>query len=60
MNAFLWIVAAQLALVFLATGAIKLLRAKENLAENGMGLAEDFSIPVVKASVRSRYSLCSA
>jgi hypothetical protein len=37
MNAFLWIVAAQLALVFLATGAIKLLRAKENLAENGMG-----------------------
>jgi uncharacterized membrane protein YphA (DoxX/SURF4 family) len=49
MNVFLWIVASQLALVFLATGAIKLLRAKENLAENGMGWTEDFPIPVVKS-----------
>jgi uncharacterized membrane protein YphA (DoxX/SURF4 family) len=49
MNVFLWIVAGQLALVFLATGAMKLLRPKENLAENGMGWTEDFPIPVVKS-----------
>jgi uncharacterized membrane protein YphA (DoxX/SURF4 family) len=49
MNVFLWIVASQLALVFLATGAMKLLRAKENLAENGMRWTEDFPIPVVKS-----------
>jgi uncharacterized membrane protein YphA (DoxX/SURF4 family) len=49
MNVFLWIVAAQLAAVFLATGAMKLLRTKESLAENGMGWTEDFSIPVVKS-----------
>jgi uncharacterized membrane protein YphA (DoxX/SURF4 family) len=46
MNVFLWIVASQLALVFLATGAMKLLRAKENLAESW---TEDFPIPVVKS-----------
>jgi uncharacterized membrane protein YphA (DoxX/SURF4 family) len=49
MNIFLWVVAGQLALVFLATGAMKLLRTKESLAENGMGWTVDFSIPVVKA-----------
>ena len=49
MNVFLWIVAGQLALVFLAAGAMKLLRTKENLAENGMGWTVDFSIPVVKS-----------
>ena len=31
MNMLLWIVAGQLAVVFLATGAMKLLRTKENL-----------------------------
>jgi uncharacterized membrane protein YphA (DoxX/SURF4 family) len=49
MNVFLWIVAGQLALVFLATGAMKLLRPKENLAENRMGWTEDCPIPVVKS-----------
>ena len=49
MNIFLWIVAGQLALVFLATGAMKLLRTKENLVENGMGWTVDFSSPVVKS-----------
>jgi uncharacterized membrane protein YphA (DoxX/SURF4 family) len=49
MNIFLWIVAGQLALVFLATGAMKLLRTKENLAENGMGWTVDFCSPVVKS-----------
>src|SRR5688500_9346722 len=49
MNMFLWIVAGQLALVFLATGAMKLLRTKENLAESGMGWTVDFSGPGVKA-----------
>ena len=49
MNVFLWIVAGQLALVFLAAGAMKLLRTKEDLAENGMGWTVDFSIPVVKS-----------
>ena len=49
MNMFLWIVAGQLALVFLATGAMKLLRTKENLAESGMGWTVDFSGPGVKS-----------
>ena len=49
MNVFLWIVAGQLALVFLAAGAMKLLRTKEDLAENGRGWTVDFSIPVVKS-----------
>jgi hypothetical protein len=49
MNIFLWIVAGQLAMVFLATGAMKLLRTKENLAENGMGWTVHFSSPVVKS-----------
>jgi uncharacterized membrane protein YphA (DoxX/SURF4 family) len=48
MNIFLWIVAGQLALVFLVTGVMKLLRSKENLAQNGMGWTVDFSSPSVK------------
>jgi hypothetical protein len=49
MNVFLWIVAGQLALVFLAAAAMKLLQTKETLAENGMGWTVDFSIPVVNS-----------
>jgi uncharacterized membrane protein YphA (DoxX/SURF4 family) len=49
MNVFLRIVDGQLALVFPAAGAMKLLRTKESLAENGMGWTVDFSIPLVKS-----------
>lgn len=47
MNTFLWIVAGQLALVFLVAGTIKIARPKEKLAENGMGWTEDFSARTV-------------
>jgi hypothetical protein len=55
MNVFLWIVDGQLSLVFPAAGAMKLLRTKESLAENGMGWTVDFSIPLDPAgAVRRR------
>jgi hypothetical protein len=43
MNTFLWIVAGQLALVFLAVGTMKVLWPRETLVEHGMGWAADFS-----------------
>lgn len=49
MNVVLWIVAAVLAAVFLAAGAMKLTRSKEKLAESGLAWTEDFSPATVKA-----------
>jgi len=48
MNVFLWIVAALLAAVFLASGAMKVLQPKEKLAASGQGWTEDFSAGTVK------------
>lgn len=43
-----WIVAGLLALVYLAAGATKLVRSKEQLASGGMPWVEDFSAGAVK------------
>ncbi|TMR90423.1 DoxX family protein [Nonomuraea basaltis] len=48
MNVALWVVAALLALAFLAAGAMKLAQPKEKLAASGMGWTEDFSSGAVK------------
>lgn len=48
MNVFLWIVAALLAAVFLASGAMKMLQSKEKLAASGLAWVEDFSSGMVK------------
>ncbi len=47
MNAILWILQILLALVFLITGAIKIIRPKEQLAAQ-MGWVDDVSQPVVR------------
>jgi hypothetical protein len=44
----LWIVAGVLALAFVAAGAMKLSRSKEQLASSGMAWTEDFSSGMVK------------
>jgi uncharacterized membrane protein YphA (DoxX/SURF4 family) len=49
MNIALWIIAGLLAVVFLASGVMKLTRPKEKLATSGMGWVEDFSAGAVKA-----------
>ena len=49
MNITLWIVAALLALAFLATGSMKLTQPKAKLAASGQGWAEDFPAPTIKA-----------
>ena len=49
MNLVLWIAAALLALAFLATGLLKIVRSKEQLAAAGMGWTESFSPAVIKA-----------
>jgi uncharacterized membrane protein YphA (DoxX/SURF4 family) len=49
MNVALWIIAAMLAVAFLASGAMKLALPKEKLAAFGMGWVEDFSAGTVKA-----------
>ena len=49
MNIALWIAAALLALAFLATGLLKIVRSKEQLAAAGMGWTESFSPAVIKA-----------
>jgi uncharacterized membrane protein YphA (DoxX/SURF4 family) len=49
MNIALWIIAGLLAVVFLASGAMKLTRPKEKLAAFGMGWVEDFGAGTVKA-----------
>jgi len=43
-----WIVSGLLALVFLASGSMKLARTREQLAEGGMAWAADFSATQVK------------
>jgi uncharacterized membrane protein YphA (DoxX/SURF4 family) len=43
-----WIVSGLLALVFLATGSMKLARSREQLVAGGMGYAADFSTTQVK------------
>lgn len=48
MNVFLWIVAAVLAVAFLAAGGMKLAKSKPELAEQGMGWVEDFSPRTIK------------
>jgi uncharacterized membrane protein YphA (DoxX/SURF4 family) len=43
-----WIVSGLLALVFLATGSMKLARSREQLIAGGMGYAADFNTAQVK------------
>jgi uncharacterized membrane protein YphA (DoxX/SURF4 family) len=47
-NVALWIIAGLLAVAFLAAGAMKVVRTKEQLAEAGMAWVEDFSAGTVK------------
>lgn len=49
MNTALWIIAGLLAVLFLASGAVKLVLPKEKLAAYGMGFVEDFSAGAIKA-----------
>ena len=48
MNIALWVVAALLALVFLAAGAMKLTQTKAKLVKSGQRWADDFSDGAVK------------
>lgn len=48
MNVVLWIIAALLALVFVASGAMKVLRPKAQLKESGLGWVDDFGDGTVK------------
>lgn len=48
MNAGLWVLAGILAVVFSASGAVKLMRPKESLAGSGMEVVEDFNAGTVK------------
>jgi uncharacterized membrane protein YphA (DoxX/SURF4 family) len=47
-NVVLWILAGLLAAAFLAAGAMKVSRSKEELAKAGMAWTEDFSAGTVK------------
>jgi uncharacterized membrane protein YphA (DoxX/SURF4 family) len=47
-NVVLWIVAGLLAVAFLAAGAMKMTRSKEQLASSGLAWVEDFSPGMVK------------
>ena len=49
MNIVLWIVAAVLALAFLAAGLMKITQPKEKLAASGMGWTEDVNPGAIKA-----------
>jgi uncharacterized membrane protein YphA (DoxX/SURF4 family) len=49
MNTTLWIIAGLLAVVFAASGAIKLTQPKKKLAASGFGWVDDFSAATVKA-----------
>ncbi|MBC2932884.1 DoxX family protein [Nocardioides sp. zg-1228] len=49
MNIALWILTGGLALVFLASGAQKLTRSREELIASGLTFAEDFSDGAVRA-----------
>lgn len=48
MNVVLWIIAAVLALAFLASGAMKLTRSREQIVESGQGWAGDVSPGAIK------------
>ncbi|MGZ5399650.1 MAG: DoxX family protein [Nocardioides sp.] len=48
MNVFLWIVAVVLAVAFAASGTMKLIKPKSELAAQGMGWVEDFSPTQIK------------
>jgi len=48
-NVVLWIIAGLLAVAFLASGAMKVLRSKEQLKAAGMGWTDDWSAGAVKA-----------
>lgn len=48
MNVFLWVLAGVLAAVFLAAGAMKLTRTKEQLAGSGQGWVDPFSTGMIK------------
>jgi uncharacterized membrane protein YphA (DoxX/SURF4 family) len=48
MNVTLWIIAIVLAVIFLFSGLLKVIRPKEKLAESGIGWTEDFSTGMVK------------
>lgn len=47
-NAIAWVVSIPLAVVFAATGVLKLVRSREQLVLSGLGWAEDFSAGTVK------------
>jgi uncharacterized membrane protein YphA (DoxX/SURF4 family) len=49
MNVVLWVVAAVLALAFLAAGLMKVAQPKEKLAASGLAWVDDFSPGAVKA-----------
>ncbi|MPZ96943.1 MAG: DoxX family protein, partial [Propionibacteriales bacterium] len=49
MNVFLWIVAALLAALFLASGAMKVLQSKEKPAASGLAWTEDFSAGMIES-----------
>jgi len=48
MNVFLWVVAIVLAALFFASGIMKVLRSKEQLAAAGQGWVEPFAPPMIK------------
>lgn len=49
MNLVLWIVSCLLAVVFLASGAMKLIQPKEKLVASGLAVLDDFSPGAIKA-----------
>lgn len=49
MNLALWIIAGLLAVVFLAGGAMKVVRTKQQLVAAGLGFVDDLSAGTVKA-----------
>ncbi len=48
MNVVLWILAALLAALFLASGAKKLVQSREQLVASGYTWTEDFTMPTIK------------
>ena len=48
MNVILWIIAAVLSVLFIASGALKLVRTKEQLITSGLAWAEGFSAGAVR------------
>lgn len=48
MNLALWVIAIVLAVVFAASGLMKIFRAKQHLVASGFGWAQDFSPPAIR------------